>query len=65
MGKINKDLIVYKPRSLGPSTTINNPNYIMGVDFAGDTPDKSEIHVYRVHDNKLLEVIKNGKEDGK
>jgi hypothetical protein len=47
--------IVYKPRSIGPSTIINNPKYIAGVDNA---LDDSEILIYRVHDGKLIKVIK-------
>lgn len=46
--------IVYKPRSIGPSTIINNPKYIAGVDNAFDD---SEILTYRVHDGKLIKVI--------
>lgn len=47
--------IVYKPRSIGPSTIINNPKYIAGVDNA---LDDSEILIYRVHDGKIMNVIK-------
>tara|TARA_R110001632_G_scaffold17923_6_gene56147 strand:- start:420 stop:593 length:174 start_codon:yes stop_codon:yes gene_type:complete len=54
-----RDRVVYKPRSIGPSTTINNPNYIAGIDNA---LDDSEIIIYRVHDGKIIEVMKK---DGK
>lgn len=50
-----RNRIVYKPRSIGPSTIINNPKYIVGVDNA---LDDSEILIYRVHDGKLIKVIK-------
>ena len=50
-----RNRIVYKPRSIGPSTIINNPKYIAGID---NVLDDSEIIIYRVHDGKLIKVIK-------
>ena len=51
------ELIVYKPRSIGPSTTNNNPNYILGVDVANGV-DSTCVTTYRVSDGKIIEVIK-------
>lgn len=47
--------IVYKPRSIGPSTIINNPKYICGVDA---TDGSGDLIIYRVSDGKIMNVIK-------
>ena len=50
-----RNRIVYKPRAIGPSTIFNNPKYIAGID---NVLDDSEIIIYRVHDGKIIKVIK-------
>ena len=55
---MSKNNIVYKPRSIGASTTINNPNYIIGVDIA---EVNSEVNVYKVIDDmKYIKINKKG-----
>jgi len=43
LNSFKNNLAVYKPRSLGPSTTINNPNYIFGVDVACDVEEGGDV----------------------